>query len=119
MMADKKVISIRFHNSSDEDMELYGKLENEALNGGSLASVAKARIKSSYENATDSDLKEQIVEIIQDEMQKSSMKIVGALLAGVNGGISTEYIVESQIESNSQLPEQSADLPSGALDFLG
>ena len=43
-MADKKVISIRFHNSSDEDMELYEKLENEALNGGSLASVAKARI---------------------------------------------------------------------------
>ena len=67
----------------DEDMELYEKLEHEALNGGSLASVAKARIKSSYETATDSDLKEQIVEVIQDEMQKFSMKMVGALLAGV------------------------------------
>ena len=118
-MADKKVISIRFHNSSDEDMELYEKLENEALNGGSLASVAKARIKLSYENATDSDLKEQIVEIIQDEIQKSSMKIVGALLAGVNGGVSTENIVESHSESGTQLPEQSTDLPNGALDFLG
>lgn len=118
-MADKKVISIRFHNSSDEDMELYEKLENEALNGGSLASVAKARIKLSYENATDSDLKEQIVEIIQEEMQKSSMKIVGALLAGVNGGVSTENIAESQSDRDTQLPEQSADLPSGALDFLG
>ena len=118
-MADKKVISIRFHNSSDEDMELYEKLENEALNGGSLASVAKARIKLSYENANDSDLKEQIVEIIQKKKKKSSMKIVGALLAGVNGGVSTENIVESQSGNDTQLPEQSADLPSGALDFLG
>lgn len=58
----------------------FGKTANLMFdNGGSLASVAKARIKLSYENATDSDLKEQIVEIIQDEMQKSSMKIVGAL----------------------------------------
>ena len=117
-MADKKVISIRFHNNSDEDMELYEKLEHEALNGGSLASVAKARIKSSYETATDSDLKEQIVEVIQDEMQKFSMKMVGALLAGSKSGVSTENIVESQSESNSQLPEQSADLPNGAFDFL-
>lgn len=118
-MADKKVISIRFHNNSDEDMELYEKLEHEALNGGSLASVAKARIKSSYETATDSDLKEQIVKVIQDEMQKFSMKMVGALLAGSKSGVSTENIVESQSESDSQLPEQSTDLPNGALDFLG
>ena len=64
-------------------------------------------------------MKEQIVEIIQEEMQKFSMKIVGALLAGSNGGVSTDNIVENQSESDSQLPEQSTDLPSGALDFLG
>ena len=64
-------------------------------------------------------MKEQIVEIVQDEMQKSSMKIVGALLAGVNGGVSTGNVVESQSDRDTQLPEQAPDLPSGALDFLG
>ena len=29
MMADKKVISIRFHMDSKEDMELYERLEQE------------------------------------------------------------------------------------------
>lgn len=121
-MADKKVISIRFYNGSNEDTELYEKLEQEAMNGGSLARVAKARIKSSYEyeekNNTHSDLREQIVEIIQDEMQKSSMKIVGAILSGVNGGVSTENVAEIQEESGNQLPEKTTDLPNVALDFL-
>ena len=31
MMADKKVISIRFHTDNKEDMELYEKLEQGAV----------------------------------------------------------------------------------------
>lgn len=45
MMSGKKVISIRFHADSREDMELYERLELEAGSSASLASVVKTRIK--------------------------------------------------------------------------
>lgn len=57
-------------------------------------------------------------DLIKYYEEKASMKIVGALLAGVNGGVSTENTVESQSEIDTQLPEQSTDLPNGAVDFL-
>ena len=57
-------------------------------------------------------------DLIKYYEEKASMKIVGALLAGVNGGVSTENTVESQSEIDTQLPEQSTDLPNGAFDFL-
>ena len=47
-MADKKVISIRFHMDSREDMELYERLEQEAGTSASLASVVKAKIRDCY-----------------------------------------------------------------------
>ena len=47
-MSRKKVISIRFHTDSKEDMELYEWLEQEAGISASLASIVKARLKDSY-----------------------------------------------------------------------
>lgn len=122
-MADKKVISIRFHSDNKEDMELYGRLEQEAGSSASLASVVKAKIRDSYiaKNqaagaAGTAELQEQIVSTIREEMQQSGMKMIGALLSGMNG---TGGMVQTiSITEESKLPEESGELPSGALDFL-
>ena len=47
-MADKKVISIRFHIDNKEDMELYNRLVLEAGTTASLAYVVKSRVRDSY-----------------------------------------------------------------------
>lgn len=119
-MADKKVISIRFHSDNKEDMELYGRLEQEAGSSASLASVVKAKIRDSYaaknQAAGTAELQEQIVSTIREEMQQSGMKMIGALLSGMNG---TGGMVQTiSITEESKLPEESGELPSGALDFL-
>lgn len=119
-MADKRVISIRFHKDNKEDMELYERLEQEAGSSASLAAVVKAKIKNSYsvKNQMEgtAELQEQIVSTIRMEMQESGMKMIGALLAGMN---STGGMVQTiPITEESKLPEESGELPSGALDFL-
>lgn len=119
-MADKRVISIRFHSDNKEDMELYERLEQEAASSASLASVVKAKIRDSYiaENQIVgiTELQEQIVSTIRQEMQQSGMKMIGALLSGMNG---TGGMVQTiSITEESKLPEESGELPSGALDFL-
>lgn len=119
-MSRKKVISIRFHTDSKEDMELYEWLEQEAGISASLASVVKARLKDSYnkqEQKEQSDgLQDKIIAVVREEIQESGMKLVGAILSGMAGTVGTFPIVP--IVEEDKLPEKSEDLPSGALDFL-
>ena len=117
-MADKKVISIRFHMDSKEDVELYKYLEKEAGATASLASVVKAKIRDSY-NKPNNSLQDSILAVIREEMQELCMKLVGAVFSGmvgmdrVNGTITPKSVVDE-----GDLPEKSEKLPSGALDFL-
>ena len=119
-MADKKVISIRFHMDSREDMEIYKRLEKEAGTSASLASVAKSRIRDFY-NRQDGkeqniDLQDRLVAVVREEMQESGMKLVGAILSGMAG--SSGAVMLSPAVDKDNLPEKSEDLPMGALDFL-
>ncbi len=120
MMSGKKVISIRFHGDSKEDMELYERLELEAGTSASLASVVKARLKDSYNKQEQTDqnngLQDRIVAVVREEMQESSMKLVGAILSGMAGTGGALPIVSTVDED--KLPEKSEDLPNGALEFL-
>ena len=119
-MSGKKVISIRFHADSREDMELYERLELEAGSSASLASVVKARIKDSYNKQEQTDqsngLQDKIIAVVREEMQESGMKLVGAILSGMagTGGV----IPVKPMVDESKLPEKSEDLPNGALEFL-
>ena len=74
-MTDKKVISIRFHTDSKEDMELYEWLEQEAGTSSSLASVVKDKIKNSYNkvdgNELNTGLQDKLVAVVREEMQQS------------------------------------------------
>lgn len=114
-MSEKKVISIRFCTENKADMELYERLEQEAGTSASLASVVKARIKSSYEEQAlihwNAELKNKIAEVVREEVQKSGLKVLGKLLANVDDGGMQPII-------SSTLPEISEELPSGALEFL-
>ena len=119
-MAGKKVISIRFHADSREDMELYERLELEAGSSASLASVVKARIKDSYNKQEQTDqsngLQDKIIAVVREEMQESGMKLVGAILSGMAGTGGVMPVIQQAAES--KLPEKSEDLPNGALEFL-
>ena len=119
-MSGKKVISIRFHTDSKEDMELYEKLEQEAGVSSSLASVVKAKIRDFYNKQEDKeqniDLQDRLVAVVREEMQESGMKLVGAILSGM--GVNNGTVVPVPIIEKDNLPEKSEELPSGALDFL-
>jgi len=119
-MAGKRVISIRFHGDSKEDMELYERLELEAGTSASLASVVKARLKDSYRKQEQTDqnngLQDKIIAVVREEMQESGMKLVGAILSGMAGTGEALPILPTTDED--KLPEKSEDLPNGALDFL-
>lgn len=122
-MADKRVISIRFHMDCKEDKELYQRLEQEAGSSISLASVVKAKIRESYnrEDMCDKDtgLQDRLVAVIREEIQELGMKLVGAFLSGmrVNQSNNTTVVPVSVVDIGN-LPEKSEELPLGALDFL-
>lgn len=120
-MADKKVISIRFHEDNKEDMELYKRLESEAGTTVSLASVVKTIIRDFYNkqdrNAQNTGLQDRLVAVVREEMQESGMKLVGAILSGMTSRNSGP-VISSSIVMKENLPEKSEELPVGALDFL-
>lgn len=119
-MADKKVISIRFHIDNKEDMELYRRLELEAGNSASLASVVKSRVRDSY-NKQDGykyshDLYDGIINAVREEIQELSIKMIDAMISG--GNRVNENVMQSITFEEDKLPEKSEELPIGALDFL-
>ena len=122
-MLGKKVISIRFHTDSKEDMELYEKLEQEAGVSASLASVVKAKIRDFYNKQDDkeqnNDLQDRLVAVVREEMQESGMKLIGAILSGMGANYGTKLtVVPISVDEKDNLPEKSEELPIGALDFL-
>lgn len=119
-MAEKKVISIRFDVNNQEDMELYHRLELEAGNAASLASIVKVKIRDCYNSQErteeNNELQDKLVAVVREEMQASSLKLVGAIFSGITStGGSIQPLTVNEKEN---LPEKSEDLPVGALDFL-
>lgn len=115
-MSEKKVISIRFSTDNESDMELYLRMEKEAGMSASLASIAKARIKESYDKQDiqkqNMELLEMIAETIRKEIQGVNIKTSSAYTYAMR-----ERVEISQMDE-SKLPEKSENLPYGALDFL-
>jgi len=101
-------------------MQLYELLEREAGNSSSLAYVAKLQLRKSYEyeivNNRDQELQNRIIEAVRDEIQQTGVKIMDSLLSLMKGlgGMS----VLSVTDTGNILPEESEELPNGALDFL-
>ena len=119
-MAEKMVVSMRFHMDNTEDRKLYEFLKQDAGDVMSLAAAAKGRIRDSYhaekrmeENV---ELLEQIKEVVREEMQVSGMKMVGAMLVGMKGTGDIEPPVPQEHEN--RLPQAGGELPRSALDFL-
>lgn len=123
-MADKKVISIRFHIDNKEDMELYNRLVLEAGMTASLASVVKDKIRDCYNRQDNKEqntgLQDRLVAVVREEMQESGMKLVGAILSGMRANNETNLtVIPISVVEKDNLPEKSEELPMGALDFLG
>ena len=119
-MADKKVISIRFHIDNKEDMELYNRLVLEAGSTASLAYVVKSRVRDSYNQQDEykysHDLYAGIITTVREEIQELSMKMIGTMISGSNRV--NENVMQSISFEEDKLPEKSEELPIGALDFL-
>ena len=119
-MADKKVISIRFHIDNKEDMELYNRLVLEAGTTASLAYVVKSRVRDSYNQQDEykysHDLYDGIITAVREEIQELSIKMIGTMISGSNRV--NENVMQSISFEEDKLPEKSEELPIGALDFL-
>jgi hypothetical protein len=118
-MPGKKIISIRFRNDDPADMKLYELLEREAGISASLASVAKARIRESYQSGEQNDgnmeFQEKLVRAVREEIQKSGMQMAGTFIACMNG----KGMAQADISADeNRLPDKSGELPNGAFDFL-
>ena len=115
-MSGKKVISIRFHTDSREDMELYTRMKQEAGKTSSLAAVVKVRIQDSYRKK---DLAEEIHDLkdkLLSELKEEIGKHIKAVLTECS--INNLYMSDTSINNKNDLPEKCEELPSGALEFL-
>lgn len=122
-MADKKVISIRFHIDNKEDMELYNRLVLEAGTTASLAYVVKSRVRDSYNQRDEykysHDLYDGIITAVREEIQELSIKMIGTMISGIFGSNRVnENIISILNIDEEKLPEKSEEMPIGALDFL-
>lgn len=119
-MTDKKVISIRFHTESKEDMNLYERLEQEAGTSASLAFVVKSKLKDFYNrldsNEQNINLQDKMITVVREEMHEFGIKLIGAILSGMGKNDGSAMILSGT--NADSLPEKSEELPYGALEFL-
>lgn len=91
MAENQRSIFIRFNMEDTEDKELYLKLVEGAGNAASLTSYVKSALGEYFSlNVKIADRQEfhdQMLSVIREEMQSQGMKLVGALLAGMEMGL--------------------------------
>ena len=125
MDGKQKSIFIRFNMDDTADRKLYLKLTEEAGNAASLTAYVK-RVLGEYFSlnvkiADRQEFHNQMLAVVREEIQEQGMKLVGALLAGID----TVNVSTSQVEVVSEktgLPEICKELPeelSGILDLIG
>ena len=124
MAAKQKSLFIRFNMEDEADKELYLKLSDKADSSASLTSYVK-RVLEEYlrvkiEMSERQDFHEQMLIAVREEMQEQGMKLVGALLAGIDT-VNVQKIPEKSMMEEAGLPESCGRLPdelSSVLDFI-
>lgn len=123
----QKSIFIRFNMDDKSDKVLYQKLSEEAGCSASLTAYVKRSLEEYLSlNIKITDRQEfhsQMLSTVREEMQAQGMKLVGALLAGINSGnILLQQSDTIQKERKEMgLPEACGELPDelkGVLDLI-
>ena len=124
MAGKQRSIFLRFNMSDEADCDLYLKLAEAAGSSASLTSYVK-RVLEEYlrvkiEMSERQDFHEQMLIAVREEMQEQGMKLVGALLAGIDT-VNVQKAPEKPMPEEVGLPESCGRLPdelSGVLDFI-
>lgn len=124
MAGKQRSIFLRFNMSDEADCDLYLKLAEAAGSSASLTSYVK-RVLEEYlrvkiEMSERQEFQEQILIAVREEMQEQGMKLVGALLAGIDT-VNVQKAPEKPMPEEVGLPESCGRLPdelSGVLDFI-
>ena len=116
-MAEKKVISIRFHMDNKEDWAIYKCIKEEAGTSASLAFVVKSIIRNFYNKEKENtDLQESLALVIKKEIQGVGIQLIGSIISSMSK-LNNDTIKQFEC-SKDNLPEKCEELPIGALDFL-
>ena len=123
-MGDKYVATVRFHTEGVE-AELYGRLmEGKKEAGLSVPDYIKQILKEYFEDKDREDEQnewlERFREEIVDAVEQAVRKCFGACNVNVMG-TGTAFRADAEAADSREeagLPEQSEEIPEGALDFL-
>ena len=123
-MGDKYVATVRFHTEGVE-ADLYGRLmEGKKEAGLSVPDYIKQILKEYFENKDREDSRNEWLEQFGWEIAKVVERAVRNCISGGNVnamGIGATLMADTEAADNQEeagLPEQSEEIPEGALDFL-
>ena len=123
-MGDKNVATVRFHTEGVE-AELYGRLmEGKKEAGLSVPDYIKQILKEYFENKDWEDSRNEWLEQFGWEIAKVVERTVRNCISGGNVnamGTGATLMADTEAADNQEeagLPEQSEEIPEGALDFL-
>lgn len=123
-MGDKYVATVRFHTEGVE-AELYGRLmEGKKEAGLSVPDYIKQILKEYFENKDREDSRNEWLEQFGGEIARVVEQAVKKCISGGNVnamGTGTALVADTEEVDNLEeagLPEQSEEIPEGALDFL-
>lgn len=124
-MGDKYVATVRFHTEGVE-AELYDRLmEGKEEAGLSVPDYIKQILKEHFENKDREDSRNEWLEQFGVEIagvvEQAVRKCIGGCRVDVVG-TGTALMANAEAADNREeagLPEQSEEIPEGALDFLG
>lgn len=117
-MGDKYVATVRFHTEGVE-AELYRKLMDGKKEAGlSVPDYIKQILKEYFENKDREDSRNEWIEQFGWEIAKVVEQAVRNCISGGNvNAMGTGTVLIADAEA-AGLPEQSEEIPEGALDFL-
>ena len=123
-MGDKYVATVRFHTEGVE-AELYGRImEGKKEAGLSVPDYIKQILKEYFENKDWEDSRNEWLEQFGWEIAKVVERTVRNCISGGNVnamGTGATLMADTEAADNQEeagLPEQSEEIPEGALDFL-
>ena len=123
-MGDKYVATVRFHTEGVE-ADLYGRLmEGKKEAGLSVPDFIKQILKEYFENKDREDSRNEWIEQFGWEIARVVEQAVRNCISGGNVnamGIGATLMADTEAADNQEeagLPEQSEEIPEGALDFL-
>ena len=124
MAGKQRSIFIRFNMEDEADCDLYLKLAEAAGSSVSLTSYVKRVLEEHFSVKMEiigrQEFHEQMVSVVREEMQKQGMKLVGALLAGIDT-VNVTVRRNEVMEKGTELPDTCEKLPdelSSVLDLI-